>query len=203
MSALAESQAPVNPAPPAPDSTASSTYPPQQPYAGRALSAPINAFSPRHKSPVVAALLSLAPGLGQVYVGYYLQGFVNIAIVLTLITLGASNTLGDATPAVGFFVAFFWLYNIIDAGRRAAFYNQAISGERDVELPGSLPTAGAGGSVLFGLGRLVAGGVLLSNTAFGLSLDWVEAWWPLAPMGIGVYLLGRSMLDRAKTSPAD
>jgi hypothetical protein len=148
----------------------------------------------------VAALLSLAPGLGQVYVGYYLQGFLHIAVVLSLITLGVTEVLGPATPAVGFFVAFFWLYNIVDAGRRAAFYNQAIQGESDLPLPGSLPTAGSGGSVLFGLGLLVVGAVLLSNTAFGLSLQWVEAWWPLAPMAIGAYLLGRSLLERANRS---
>ena len=32
---------------------------------------------PRRKSPVLALVLSLMPGLGQVYVGYYNQGFIN------------------------------------------------------------------------------------------------------------------------------
>ena len=34
----------------------------------------------RRKSPTLAALLSLMPGLGQVYVGYYQQGFIDIAV---------------------------------------------------------------------------------------------------------------------------
>jgi hypothetical protein len=155
------------------------------------------AFSPRYKSPILAAVLSVAPGLGQIYIGYYRQGFVNIVIVLSLILLGVGEVLGDGTPAIGFFVAFFWLYNMIDAGRRAAYYNQAIQGEDDVALPGALPTAGGSGSILFGLALLVAGGILLSNTAFGFSLRWVESWWPLAPIGVGLYLAGRSFVERA------
>ena len=154
------------------------------------------AFSPRYKSPILAAVLSMAPGLGQVYIGYYRPGFVNIVIVLSLILLGASEALADATPGIVFFIIFFWLYNMIDAGRRAAYYNQAIQGEADVALPGALPTAGGSGSILFGLALIVGGGVLLSNTAFGFSLRWVESWWPLAPIGVGLYLAGRSLLER-------
>jgi len=33
-------------------------------------------------------------------------------------------------PLLGFFLAFFWLFNIVDAARRATFYNEALVGLR-------------------------------------------------------------------------
>ena len=44
----------------------------------------------------------------------------------------------------------------------------------------------------------IAGVVLLSNTAYGWSLAWVKAWWPVAPIGLGVYMLARGVRDRVK-----
>ena len=173
--------------------------PPPEAYAASPSRAPLRdggAFNPRYKSPILAAVLSMAPGLGQVYIGYYRQGFIHILTVLSLILLGVSGVLGNGTPVIIFFIIFFWLFNMIDAGRRAAYYNQAIQGEEDLVLPGALPSAGASGTLLFAFALIVGGAVLLSNTAFGLSLRWVESWWPLAPMGVGIYLLARAVLDR-------
>ena len=36
---------------------------------------------PRSKSPALAAILSMMPGLGQVYIGYYQRGFVHILVI--------------------------------------------------------------------------------------------------------------------------
>jgi len=38
----------------------------------------------RRKSPAIAAILSMMPGLGQVYVGYYQRGFVHAVVVASL-----------------------------------------------------------------------------------------------------------------------
>src|SRR5512135_301327 len=62
---------------------------------------------PRRKSPALAFILSGMPGLGQVYVGYYQQGFAHVLVVTTLILLLASRSIHALAPAFGFFLAFF------------------------------------------------------------------------------------------------
>ncbi|MBZ0110868.1 MAG: hypothetical protein K8J08_00265, partial [Thermoanaerobaculia bacterium] len=158
---------------------------------------------PRRKSPLLASVLSLMPGLGQVYVGYYQRGFIHILTVGSLVAIlsSAPPTLEPMFPMLGVFLAFFCLYNIIDAGRRASFYNYALAGGRDIELPQdfSLPVHG---SIAGGITLIIVGGVLLLNTRFGISLAWLEEWWPLAIIGFGVYLSYRSWSDRKKDAPS-
>ena len=100
---------------------------------------------PRRKSQGLAMFLSLMPGLGQVYVGYYQQGFINIVVVASLIALLDSGV-GALDPLGGLFLAFFWLYNIIDAGRRAAAYNQSLIGLDEAELPENLASSSTTGA---------------------------------------------------------
>lgn len=154
-------------------------------------------FDPRRKSPIVASVLSLMPGLGQVYVGYYKVGFIHVAIVAGIIALlnTASN---DVIPFFGFFLPFFWLYNIIDAGRRAALYNLALEGGKAVDLPGAIPEPSMGGKLIAGIILIGGGLVFLSNTLFGYSLQWIEAWWPVAPILVGVVLVIRWMMDKTQ-----
>jgi len=139
-------------------------------------------------------VLSAMPGLGQVYVGYYQRGFVHAIVVATIITMLATGNFRGLEPLMGFFLAFFWLYNIIDAGRRAALYNQLLAGSETIELPRdfSVPKFG---SVFGGLGLLVFGLLLLMHTKFEMSLVWVKDWWPVAPMLFGAYLLVRGIQD--------
>lgn len=142
----------------------------------------------RRKSPFLACVLSLMPGLGQVYVGYYQRGFIHAIAVATPLTLVISNPRGPlAAPAV-FFLAFFWLYNLVDAGRRAALYNYALEGGREIELPDEILGSGPRGSLTGGVALVVIGLILLANTRFGLSLAWIEDWWPLAIVAFGGYL---------------
>src|SRR2546422_5166435 len=96
------------------------------------------AFDPRTKSPTLAGFLSLMPGLGQIYVGYYQRGFVHIVVVGTTIALLANDAVPELVPLLGLFLAFFWLYNVIDAGRRASLYNMALQGAGTMALPEDL-----------------------------------------------------------------
>jgi len=102
----------------------------------------------------------------------------------------------DVVPLMALFMAFFWLYNIVDAGRRALLYNEALAGRSGVELPEESKSPGLRGSIFGGLAVAFVGGVLLSNTLFGMSLDWVASWWPAALIVFGVYLAVRALLDR-------
>ena len=151
---------------------------------------------PRLRSTALATLLSLMPGLGQVYLGYIQQGFVNILVVATLITLLARDP-GALTPLLALFLAFFWLYNIVDAHRRSLLLNQRILGLAPGELPEDVRPA-LQGSVFGGL-TLIAGGVLaLAHLRFGLSMAWVERWWPLAVVGLGIHLVWKAVKTARK-----
>lgn len=43
---------------------------------------------------------------------------------------------------------------------------------------------------------IVLGVVLLSNTLLGIPLDWLAAWWPVIPLGLGVHLLVKALKER-------
>jgi len=124
----------------------------------------------QHKVPFIACALSLMPGVGQIYVGYYKLSFI---------------------------------HNIVDAGQRAIYYNLALDGVEGIEMPSmnlSAPSFGglfAGGLVLVGVGV-----VLLSNTLWSVSLDWIEEAWPLAPILLGAYLVVKAIQERKSGTPS-
>ena len=147
---------------------------------------------PRAKSPALAMVLSLMPGLGQVYLGFYQQGFVNILVVASIITALARGIPGYLEPLLGVFLAFFWLYNLVDAGRRASFYNQALAGLGPLEMPGGLNLYESSGSIAGGAALIAVGLLFFAHTRFGMSLEWLEQWWPVALILMGAYLLYRA-----------
>jgi hypothetical protein len=145
---------------------------------------------PRRKSAWLAAILSAMPGLGQIYVGYYQRGFVHALVVGGLIAIIAGDAVdGSLMGVVGFLLAFFWLYNVIDAARRASLYNQALSGLRPMDLPEDARAPRAPGSLAGGLALIAAGAVLFSNTMFGISLEWISRWWPMGLVLVGAWLV--------------
>ncbi len=160
------------------------------------------ASDPRQKSPFLAGLLSFMPGLGQIYVGYYQRGFVHALVVALLIAMLAEDV-GGLTPLLAIFLAFFWLYNVIDAARRAALYNQALAGIADVDLPDDWRTPGFRGSILGGLAITALGFLLLARTAWSISLEWVEEWWPLAIVAFGLYLVWKAIEDKRQRSATE
>lgn len=155
---------------------------------------------PRFKSPALATFLSLVPGLGQVYVGYYWQGFINIIVVGSLIsTLAAGpRMLWPLTPLLVFFLVFYWLYNLVDAARRASFYNQAVSGIGVTELPQEFRMPESRGSLAAGVLLIVVGLVIASRTLLNIPLAWLQHWWPVVPILFGAYLVYQSIKERSK-----
>ena len=145
---------------------------------------------PRRKSPALAAVLSAFPGLGQVYVGYYRQGFIHIGAVALMIGLLASNSLAnDFEPPIAFMLAFTWLYNVIDAGRRASLYNQALAGLRPMDLPEDMKGPTGSGSFAGGVALVVIGALILGHNVLGLSLAWLQDWWPIGLVAGGAWLI--------------
>jgi TM2 domain-containing membrane protein YozV len=157
---------------------------------------------PRRKWPLFASFLSMMPGLGQIYVGYYQRGFIHAIVVGALIAFLAAAHIEALIPLAAMFLAFFWLYNIVDAGRLALLYNEALAGRAGVELPEDFKTPGLSGSIAGGLAIVAVGAVLLSHTLFGVSLEWVNDWWPAAVIAFGVYLVARSVITRSGAKAA-
>ena len=152
---------------------------------------PALANAPRRKSPALAAILSALPGVGQVYVGYYQQGFLHILVFGAVIVALSANSyaLRHLEPLLGLFLAFFWFYNVVDAYRRASFYNHALAGLGAAEIPDTMHLPKAHGSMTGGVALVLIGLLLFANTALGLSLDWLEQWWPMGLVIAGGYLI--------------
>ena len=154
----------------------------------------------RRKSPALASLLSIFPGLGQVYVGYYIRGFTQLLVVAAMITF-LSNYHGFGAgprPLIGMFLAFFWIYSIIDAGRLASLYNDLVAGMTPGDLRSQISLPTRGGSIAGGATLLLIGFLLFLNTMFDVSLDWVGDWWPILPFGLGAYLVVQGIRDRKR-----
>ena len=179
-------------APPADLTTAGRGRPEQEPASSEVL----------RRSPLLASVLSIMPGLGQVYCGYYQIGFVNAIVVCVLLTILAWGQMGPATALLSVFMAFFWLYNIVDAGRRAVMVNEALAGRGSFELPEDFTTPGLKGSILGGAILVIVGILLLAQTLFDVSLEWLADWWPLAIILFGAYLILKARKDRHPSSPS-
>lgn len=138
---------------------------------------------PLRKSPALAAWLSLMPGLGQIYVGYYKAGFITILVVVSIIMLLARS--GDTVgPFLGPFLAFFWVFNMIDAHRKARMYNLHLLGTETIKPPTDSP-------LTLGVIFLVAGALLTLGITFDMDMSFMEDIWPLGLLGVGVYMLWR------------
>ncbi len=162
---------------------------------------PYRTPDPRTKSPLLAAAMSLIPGLGQIYVGYYQRGFINPLVIGGLFSLLFSSTSKSQEPPFFIplfiiFLIFFWLYNIIDAWRRAMLYNLALEGIENVQLPDDMSAPGFGGSIFGGAVLLLLGFVALMYTRFGMPIRVLQEWWPLAPIALGGYLIFRAYQDK-------
>jgi len=155
------------------------------------------------KAPVLAGFLSaIFPGLGQIYVGYYQRGATFTLTMAAIITTLAGNLMHGLEPLLGIAIGFTWFLGIIDANRLANLYNQALQGRTAMDLPDGfqLPRergSYAGGAVLVALGLL-----LFLNRNFDFSLEWLEDWWPLGVMGLGIWLIVKARQGRGPRAGA-
>ena len=149
-----------------------------------------------YKSPVLATILSLMPGVGQIYVGYYPQGFMNAVIVSVTITLLAMG-MGSLTPLLAIFLAFFWVYNMIDANRRAQAFNRALDGLDGETLPEDFEMPGLKGSTPLGVVLIAAGTLFFMDRKLGMDMEWLEEWWPIALVIGGVWLIYKARTSKS------
>ncbi len=158
-------------------------------------------------NPALAGILAgfFPFGVGQVYTGQYAKGLAHL-IIFALLVFGASTAPGDWPAVFGISIAFFYVYQIIDAVRSARAIQlgqpvpdpfglgSAFSATTGTASAAPAPAAGAarvdatklpiGALVLIGIGVL-----FLVNNVF--ELYWIHRLWPLILVAIGLLILFR------------
>ena len=169
------------------------TMPPASGFVPGTAGAPVVVTS--GPSPGLAGVLAgfFPFGVGAVYNGQYAKGLAHMLIFIALV-FGASQTGDTYGPIFGLSIAFFYIYQIIDAVRSAHAIRTGLpapdpfglakafgSGER-VDF-NRVPV---GALVLIGLGVL-----FLLNTMGIFHAYWIHRLWPLILIAIGVWLFIR------------
>jgi hypothetical protein len=167
------------------------TAPPPMAVPAVAVPAPLG-----RKNPILAALLSAFPGMGNIYNGLYVRGITFFVIVISL------GVLADSVHDLfGFAVAFFWLFNVIDAYRQATLINYGYAQDLGlVDLP-LRPRASQGG-VLAGILLTGIGIVAICDQYLNIRMEWILELWPFALVLAGIWLIWASMRDRRRANEA-
>ncbi|MFL6261025.1 MAG: LiaI-LiaF-like domain-containing protein [Thermoanaerobaculia bacterium] len=165
---------------------------------------PAPAFTPQHaavipppvgrKNPFLAALLSAFPGMGNVYNGLYMRGLTFFLIIVSLLGI---TTSGRGHELFGMAVAFFWLFNVIDAYRQATLINYGYAQDLGLLDMPRVPRAGQGGLVAGVLLTLVGIASVLDRYTI-IDYDWFFRLWPFALVAVGVWLIAASFRDRQR-----
>jgi len=152
-------------------------------------------------NPTVAGILGAIPfGIGAVYNGQYTKGLVHLGIFAVLIAgmSTADRTNSDALGIIcGLGMAFFWVYQIVDAVRSA----RAIqAGLPNPDPFGLAATFGAGAGTKADTSKAPVGaivlillGVLFLLHTVGLFELGFDRFWPVLLMALGVWLFARNM----------
>jgi len=157
-----------------------------------------SASAPGHGiSPIAAFWLGLIPGVGAIYNGQYLKGFVHVAVIGFGFAILDNNAAGGFDQLVGMMLAVFWAYMPFEAYHTAR--NRQMGQPVD-EFSGLFPRRGANFPavpvILIGLGT-----VLLLNNLGVFELRRVLRFWPMLLIGAGVYmLLNRFSMPRNSAS---
>lgn len=161
--------------------------PPPQPYAVQPPGSVL------HKSPGIAALLSLMPGLGHVYNGLYQRAVIFFALVAGSMSLAVVSEL----PLFGVMSVFFWLFSLLDAYRQARLINHGYATDLGLlEQPQRFrPGQGA---LAVGVVLIVTGALELLSR-FGLwDWRWIDQLWPVVLIALGIALVVLWMRERGK-----
>jgi TM2 domain-containing membrane protein YozV len=143
------------------------------------------------KSAVVALVLSLFPGIGQIYNGQPAK-----ALVFFFAWAGSIYLTAEAHPFFAFLIAFTYFYNLVDAWRSASAINARYA--RGSFVDDDTTESPAWGAALIGVGAL-----LLFNNLGWLRLAALQRYWPLVLIAAGAAFLYGSMRRADKESGSD
>jgi hypothetical protein len=150
------------------------------------------------KNPGLAALLSFFPGMGNIYNGLYVRGLTFFLVILSLIGI----TSRGGNDLFGFAIAFFWIFNVIDAYRQATLINYGYAQDLGlVDLPRH-PRASQGG-VAAGVLLFFIGLFALLERYFDIRLDWLFDLWPFGLVVLGGWMIWASLRERRRAQAGE
>ena len=167
---------------------------------GKSLNGDVSSDRARRRSPGLAVLLSLVPGLGQMYNAQMLKGVIVLVAFLILATGGGPLDTWDHSGLNTALLVTLYFWNLFDAYWTALRINRAElpqvpEAPSFAARPAQSPAAPAWGVLLIVLGVLF----LLNN--FGATwLTWDRVW-PLAILALGIWLLISFALSRRVALP--
>lgn len=157
---------------------------------------PVVQAAPGGPNPVLAVILGVIfPGVGQMYNGQFLKGFVYVLIFASLIW-GAS----EVGEFFGILIPFWILYMAIDAYRtaKARQFGQPVPEDifglsrATAEVPGGASYAAGGERTAPPIGAIILiglGTMFLLHNAGIMRFYWVGRMWPLVLVAVGVWMI--------------
>lgn len=134
------------------------------------------------KSPILALVLSLFPGIGQAYNGQFAK-----ALTFFLMWAGSIYLTAEVDPMpFAFLIPFTYFFNLVDAYRSAVLINARAAGGTPLAEENTFESPAWGASLL------VLGLLLLFNNLGWLQLIAFKRYWPLALVAAGVVFLMRA-----------
>jgi hypothetical protein len=160
---------------------------------------PVAAGSGGGPNPSLAGILAgfFPFGVGAVYTGQYAKGLAHLSIfALIIVALNASDHSGSEALGIvgGFGLAFFYVYQIIDAVRSA----KAIQAAQPIPDPFGLASTFGGGAkvetskIPMGAIVLILLGVLFLLHTLGLTEFGLDRFWPLILILVGAWMFARN-----------
>jgi hypothetical protein len=187
-----------NPIPP----SAPAWTPPPVPAPPAAFAPPMAAPAPPTtiKSPAVAGLLSVIPGLGHVYLGLYQRAIAFFAVWVIVMSI-APHGPGPA----GVLIPFWWFFVLIDAVRQAKAINMTGAPESNL-LVGEKPLNVSGG-LAFGIFLVLVGVFFLIERYVRIDLSFLYDFGPVFLIAFGgwqiwLYWKSKKAADEAKAVSA-
>ena len=138
------------------------------------------------KNPWVALLLSLFPGVGQIYNSQPAKGIVFFFAWVSCI-YGAAEI---APMPFGLLIPFVYFYNLVDAWRSATLINNRFLGGQ------ALPEEETSESPAWGAALIALGLVILFNNLGWFRLAALQRWWPLLMIAAGAIFVYGSFRRR-------
>ena len=146
--------------------------------------------APARRSPGLALVLSCFPGLGHLYLGLYQRAFGIFISFAISIWLAEHSYLGILVAAVV-------LFGFVDAYRQAQILNMGLAAEA-LMSPEHKAKAGRRGNLGFGVFLLIVGLVLLYNQFYPIDFSFLQDWWPLLLVVVGIYLVAAHFREKQR-----
>ena len=167
---------------------------------GKSLNGEASSDQARRRNPGLAVLLSLVPGLGQMYNGQMLKGVIVLVAFLILATGGGPLDTWDHSGLNTALLVTLYFWNLFDAYWTALRINRAELPQLPEAPSFAARPAQSSAAPAWGVLLIVLGFLFLLNNFGATWLTWDRVW-PLAMLALGIWLLISFALSRRVALP--